>query len=130
ESPFYEIYVRAHDGGVPEMEGHCVLQVEVEDTNDNPPVVLLTSLPHPEKKKTVVGLFNTRDRDSGANGDVSLEISPDVPFAIRSLQNHFSLVTRESLDRESTPQYILELIAQDGGSPALTTTLTLLLNVS
>ncbi|NXX97255.1 PCDGM protein, partial [Centropus bengalensis] len=26
ESPFYEIYVRAHDGGVPEMEGHCVLQ--------------------------------------------------------------------------------------------------------
>ncbi|KAM8798895.1 uncharacterized protein ACNFOS_007602 [Eudromia elegans] len=134
ESPFYEIHVRAHDGGVPEMEGHCVLQVEVEDANDNPPEVLLTSLlnPLPEDTppETVVGLFNVRDRDSGANGDVSLEISPDVPFAVRSLQNHYSLVTRESLDRETTPQYAVELIARDGGSPALTTRLTLLLNIS
>ncbi|NXY51714.1 PCDGM protein, partial [Ceuthmochares aereus] len=134
ESPFYEIHVRAHDGGVPEMEGHCVLQVEVEDANDNPPEVLLTSLlnPVPEDTppETVVGLFNVRDRDSGANGDVSLEISPDVPFAVRSLQNHFSLVTWESLDRESISQYRVELIARDGGSPALTTTLTLLLNIS
>ncbi|KAF4803669.1 hypothetical protein TURU_014137 [Turdus rufiventris] len=134
ESRFYEIYVRAHDGGVPEMEGNCVLQVQVEDANDNPPEVLLTSLlnPVPEDTppETVVGLFNVRDRDSGANGDVSLEISPDVPFAIRSLQNHFSLVTHKSLDRESTSQYAVELIAQDGGSPALTTTLTLLLNIS
>ncbi|NXO03971.1 PCDGM protein, partial [Rhinopomastus cyanomelas] len=134
ESPFYEIYVRARDGGVPEMEGHCVLQVEVKDTNDNAPEVLLTSLLNPVLEDippgTVVGLFNVRDRDSGANGDVSLEISQDVPFAIRSLQNHFSLVTRESLDRETISQYVVELIAQDGGSPALTSTLTLLLNVS
>ncbi|NWZ42550.1 PCDGM protein, partial [Brachypodius atriceps] len=134
ESRFYEIYVRAHDGGVPELEGNCVLQVQVEDANDNPPEVLLTSLlnPVPEDTppETVVGLFNVRDRDSGANGDVILEISPDVPFAIRSLQNHFSLVTQKSLDRESTSQYAVELIAQDGGSPALTTTLTLLLNIS
>uniref|UniRef100_A0A803YQP4 Protocadherin gamma subfamily C, 5 n=1 Tax=Meleagris gallopavo TaxID=9103 RepID=A0A803YQP4_MELGA len=134
ESPFYEIHVRARDRGVPEMEGHCVLQVEVEDANDNPPEVLLTSLlnPVPEDTppETVVGLFNVRDRDSGANGDVSLEISPSVPFAVRSLQNHFSLVTRQSLDRETTSQYVVQLIAQDGGSPALTTSLTLLLNVS
>ncbi|NXD30382.1 PCDGM protein, partial [Spelaeornis formosus] len=134
ESRFYEIYVRAHDGGVPEMEGNCVLQVQVEDANDNPPEVLLTSLlnPVPEDTppETVVGLFNVRDRDSGANGDVSLEISPDVPFVIRSLQNHFSLVTQKSLDRESTSQYTVVLIAKDGGSPALTTTLTLLLNIS
>ncbi|NXM40720.1 PCDGM protein, partial [Gymnorhina tibicen] len=123
ESRFYEIYVRAHDGGVPEMEGNCVLQVQVEDANDNPPEVLLTSLlnPVPEDTppETVVGLFNVRDRDSGANGDVSLEISPDVPFAIRSLQNHFSLVTQKSLDRESTSQafHYLVLTAEDGGSP-------------
>ncbi|XP_010220585.1 PREDICTED: protocadherin gamma-C5-like [Tinamus guttatus] len=134
ESPFYEIHVRARDGGMPEMEGHCVLQVEVEDANDNPPEVLLTSLlnPLPEDTppETVVGLFNVRDRDSGANGEVSLAISPNVPFAVRSLQNHYSLVTRESLDRETTPQYAVELVARDGGSPALTTRLTLLLNIS
>ncbi|KAM9373389.1 protocadherin gamma-C5-like isoform 1-T1 [Phaethornis superciliosus] len=134
ESPFYEIYVRAHDGGVPEMEGHCVLRVEVEDANDNPPEVLLTSLLNPVPEDTppgtVVGLLNVRDRDSGANGDVSLEIAPNVPFTIKSLQNHFSLVTQGNLDRESTSRYVVELIAQDGGSPALTTTLTLLLNIS
>ncbi|NXC51410.1 PCDGM protein, partial [Penelope pileata] len=133
-SPFYEIHIQARDGGVPEMEGQCMLRVEVEDANDNPPEVLLTSLlnPVPEDTppETVVGLFSVRDRDSGANGDVSLELSPNVPFSIRSLQNHFSLVTQQSLDRESTSQYVVQLTAQDGGSPALSTSLTLLLNVS
>uniref|UniRef100_A0A8B9SLD5 Cadherin domain-containing protein n=1 Tax=Anas platyrhynchos TaxID=8839 RepID=A0A8B9SLD5_ANAPL len=78
----------------------------------------------------VVGGGCQRQPPGGANGVVSLEISPNVPFAIRSLQNHYSLVTREYLDRESTLQYTVDLTAQDGGSPALTTRLTLLLNIS
>ncbi|CAM5170960.1 unnamed protein product [Natator depressus] len=134
EAGFYEIHLRARDRGVPEMEGHCVLQVEVEDVNDNSPEVLLTSLvnPVPENTplETVVGLFNVRDRDSGANGEVSLGIASNLPFKIKSFENHYALITRDKLDRESVSQYTIELTARDAGSPSLTTETTILLNIS
>ncbi|CAM4709472.1 unnamed protein product [Lepidochelys kempii] len=134
EAGFYEIHLRARDRGFPEMEGHCVLQVEVEDVNDNSPEVLLTSLvnPVPENTplETVVGLFNVRDRDSGANGEVSLGIGSNLPFKIKSFENHYALITRDKLDRESVSQYTIELTARDEGSPSLTTETTILLNIS
>ncbi|XP_019361542.1 PREDICTED: protocadherin gamma-C5-like [Gavialis gangeticus] len=134
ETGFYEIHIKAKDKGVPEMEGHCVVQVEVEDANDNSPEVLMTSLvnPVPENTplETVVGLLNVQDRDSGVNGEVSLEIPPSLPFRIKSFDNHYSLITRESLDREKIAQYTIELTARDAGSPALTTKITILLNIS
>ncbi|XP_029797964.1 protocadherin gamma-C5 isoform X12 [Suricata suricatta] len=37
ESSFYEIHARARDQGQPAMEGHCMIQVDVEDVNDNAP---------------------------------------------------------------------------------------------
>ncbi|XP_025049715.1 protocadherin gamma-C5-like isoform X2 [Alligator sinensis] len=134
ETGFYEIHIKAKDKGVPEMEGHCVVQVEVEDANDNSPEVLMTSLvnPVPENTplETVVGLLNVQDRDSGVNGEVSLEIPPSLPFRIKSFDNHYSLITRESLDREKIAQYTIDLTARDAGSPALTTKITILLNIS
>uniref|UniRef100_A0A8C8SB53 Cadherin domain-containing protein n=1 Tax=Pelusios castaneus TaxID=367368 RepID=A0A8C8SB53_9SAUR len=134
DSGFYEIHVRARDRGVPEMEAHCVLQVEVEDVNDNAPELLLTSLvnPVPENTplETVVGLFNVRDRDSGLNGAVSLGVSPDLPFQIKSFQNHYALITRETLDRERVSRYLVQLTARDAGSPSLTTETTVWLNIS
>ncbi|XP_057397570.1 protocadherin gamma-C5 isoform X24 [Balaenoptera acutorostrata] len=39
ESSFYEIHARARDQGQPAMEGHCVIQVDVGDANDNAPEV-------------------------------------------------------------------------------------------
>lgn len=134
DSRSYELHIRARDKGVPQMEGHCVVQVEVKDENDNPPEVLLTSLvnPVPENTslETVVGLFSVRDQDSGANGEVSLEIPPDLPFQIKSFENHYSLITREKLDRESVSQYTIKLTARDSGSPPLSTDVTILLNIS
>uniref|UniRef100_A0ABM5GA00 Protocadherin gamma-C5-like isoform X31 n=1 Tax=Pogona vitticeps TaxID=103695 RepID=A0ABM5GA00_9SAUR len=134
ESHFYELHVRARDNGIPQLEGHCVIQVEVEDENDHPPEVLLTSLvnPVPENTplETVVGLFNVRDQDSGVNGKVSLQISPNLPFKIKSFENHYSLITSEKLDRETVSQYTVKLTAHDSGSPPLTTDVTVVVNIS
>ncbi|XP_042319254.1 protocadherin gamma-C5-like isoform X3 [Sceloporus undulatus] len=134
ESHFYELHVRARDKGIPQMEGHCVIQVEIEDENDHAPEVLLTSLVNPVPENTpldtVVGLFNVRDQDSGANGKVSLQISPNLPFKIKSFENHYSLITHEKLDRETVSQYTIRLTAKDSGSPPLTTDVTVLLNIS
>ncbi|XP_067588119.1 protocadherin gamma-C5 isoform X1 [Pseudorca crassidens] len=134
ESSFYEIHARARDQGQPAMEGHCVIQVDVADANDNAPEVLLASLVNPVLESTpvgiVVGLFNVRDRDSGRNGEVSLDISSGLPFQIKPSENHYSLLTSQPLDREATSHYIIELLARDGGSPPLHAHLTVRLNIS
>lgn len=134
ESSFYEIHARARDQGQPAMEGHCVIQVDVGDVNDNAPEVLLASLANPVLESTpvgtVVGLFNVRDRDSGRNGEVSLDISPDLPFQIKPSENHYSLLTSQPLDREATSHYTIKLLASDAGSPPLHKHLTIRLNIS
>uniref|UniRef100_A0A8C5SVD7 Protocadherin gamma subfamily C, 5 n=1 Tax=Laticauda laticaudata TaxID=8630 RepID=A0A8C5SVD7_LATLA len=134
ESQFYELHIRARDKGIPQMEGHCVIQIEVEDENDHFPDILLTSLVNPLPEniplETVVGLFSVRDQDSGVNGKVSLQIPMSLPFKIKSFENHFSLITHERLDRETVSQYIIKLTAQDSGIPPLSRDLTILLNIS
>ncbi|XP_031753905.1 protocadherin gamma subfamily A, 11 isoform X29 [Xenopus tropicalis] len=134
ESSFYEIHIRARDKGIPVMEGHCVIQVEIEDSNDNAPEIFVTSLENsvPENTPfgTVVGLFNIIDRDSGKNGEVQLELSAELPFKFISLENHFSLITNAALDRETMPQYNIHFIASDLGVPPMFTEKTLVLNIS
>ncbi|XP_069510240.1 protocadherin gamma-C5-like isoform X3 [Ambystoma mexicanum] len=133
ESDVYEMHVRARDRGVPEMDGRCVVHVDVEDVNDNAPELLLTSLaasvPENTPVGTAVGVFRVRDRDSGKNGQVHLEITPPS-FKIKSLGNHYSLVTGEALDRESLSQYTIELLVTDLGVPPLRTQKTIVLNIS
>ncbi|MEE6478631.1 hypothetical protein FKM82_011906 [Ascaphus truei] len=134
ESNFYELSIRAKDKGVPALVGRCLLQVEVEDANDNPPEIIFTSMinevPENTALGTVVGFLSVRDRDSGKNGDVKLQLSKNLPFEFKPFKNHYSLVTNGFLDREKVPQYIIELIATDLGSPPLHTQTTIILNVS
>ncbi|NP_001072371.1 protocadherin gamma subfamily A, 11 [Xenopus tropicalis] len=131
---FYELFVKAVDGGTPRQEGRCLIQVEVEDINDNSPEIIFTSnaneVPEDAPIGTVVGFITVRDKDSGKNGDVQLGVSPDLPFKIQPFKNRYSLVTSEHLDREKTPQYTIQLTASDLGSPALSNQTVILLNVS
>ncbi|XP_058646313.1 protocadherin gamma-C5-like isoform X49 [Onychostoma macrolepis] len=123
-TPMYNIEIRARDRGVPEMEGHCTVKIEVSDINDNPPQILLTSKPSPVREDapsgTVVALISARDIDSGDNGKVSLQTQPDLPFILKpSFSNEYSLVTNGVLDRETFPEYNVEITAFDSGSPHL-----------
>uniref|UniRef100_A0A8C9QYQ0 Protocadherin 1 gamma 31 n=2 Tax=Scleropages formosus TaxID=113540 RepID=A0A8C9QYQ0_SCLFO len=126
----YRIEVVATDKGSPEMEGHCSVQVEIVDVNDNPPEVVLTSSPSPVREDapigTVVALISARDLDSGDNGKVSLQIPLEYPFALKpSVPGHYALVTNGMLDRESFPEYNIEVTATDAGSPPLTSKKTI-----
>ncbi|KTF83268.1 hypothetical protein cypCar_00033066 [Cyprinus carpio] len=71
-TPIYNIEISAKDRGVPEMEGHCMVEIEVSDINDNTPQIVLTSKPSPVREDapsgTVVALISARDIDSGDNG--------------------------------------------------------------
>eukprot|EP00079_Xenopus_tropicalis_P015494 XP_004913217.1 PREDICTED: protocadherin gamma-C5-like [Xenopus tropicalis] len=134
ESKFHELSVLAKDKGFPELEGRCVLHVEVEDINDNAPEIILTSMstsvPENATLDTAVAFFTVRDRDSGKNGEVKLEVSQGIPFRIKPLNNHYSLVTDGILDREKISKYTIQLTATDLGFPALQTQTTITLHVS
>ncbi|KAK2544733.1 hypothetical protein Q9966_001760 [Columba livia] len=119
-----ELQIEARDKGTPPLSGHCIMELEVLDVNDNAPEVWVTSLsvPVPEDASvgTVVALLSVSDRDSGANGRVRCAVWPAAPFGLVStFAGSYSLVLREALDRERVSEYEVEVRAEDGGSPSL-----------
>ncbi|XP_073685639.1 protocadherin gamma-C5-like isoform X36 [Garra rufa] len=125
----YTFDVCAKDKGNPELEGQSSVQIDIIDENDNPPEIILTSLPSPVPENatmgTVVALINVKDLDSGNNGKVELIVSPDVPFKLKpSFDNHYSLITDSTLDREVHSEYNVEILAMDSGVPPLKTVKT------
>ncbi|XP_006273479.2 protocadherin-10 [Alligator mississippiensis] len=131
----HELYVQAKDRGPAAVAVHCRVLVRLLDVNDNAPEVSLTSVSAPVLEDappgTVIAVISVLDRDSGANGLVSCELSPDVPFRLQaSFRNYYALVTTEPLDREAVAEYNISITARDGGSPALLTRKTLTVQVS
>ncbi|XP_077166932.1 protocadherin beta-16-like isoform X18 [Paroedura picta] len=125
EERSFEISIKATDGGG--LSDYCKVMVEVEDRNDNTPEVMLTSLtsplPEDSPQDTVVALFSVTDQDSGENGRTSCTIETNLPFTlIASENNYYQLVTQQPLDREGVPEYNITITATDWGSPRLTST--------
>ncbi|KAM9693541.1 protocadherin alpha-11-like [Trichechus inunguis] len=124
ENKFYEIAVQATDKGNPPMAGHCIVWVEILDANDNAPEITMTSLSllvrEDAQPSTVIALISVSDRDSGANGQVACSLTPHIPFKLVStFENYYSVVLDSVLDRESVSTYALVVTARDGGSPSL-----------
>ncbi|KAB1281157.1 Protocadherin alpha-4 [Camelus dromedarius] len=135
ESKSYEILVEGIDKGQPPLSGHCTVMVEIEDTNDNVPVMEFKSLSLPIREDaplgTVIALISVSDLDSSINGQVSCTLSPHVPFKLVStFKNYYSLVLDRTLDRESMANYVMVVIAQDRGSPSLSATASVSVDVS
>ncbi|XP_071314678.1 protocadherin gamma-C5-like [Trachinotus anak] len=126
----YEIDISAKDKGIPRMEGHCTVHVEVLDVNDNAPEIILTSHPKPVREDspngTVVALLSARDLDSGDNGKVTLQLIKKSQFALKpSFSQNYALVTSGILDRENVSEYNIEITATDSGSPPLSSKKTI-----
>ncbi|KAM4732833.1 protocadherin gamma-C5-like [Anableps anableps] len=130
-----EISITAKDKGVPEMEGHCRVQIVVIDVNDNMPEIMLTSKPSPVRedspKGTVVALIRARDLDSGNNGNVALKLAHGSPFSLKaSFSNNYALITAGVLDREKNAEYNVEITATDSGSPPLSSKKTIHVSIT
>ncbi|XP_073477071.1 protocadherin gamma-C5-like isoform X7 [Aquarana catesbeiana] len=134
ELHFHELSIKAEDKGLPRLIGNCLVQVEIEDVNDNAPEMsfssLMNEIPENIPLGTTVGIINVEDRDSGKNGEIQLDMSPNLPFRISTVKNHYTLVTDGNLDREKIAQYTIELTASDLGSPALSAKMTVILRAS
>ncbi|XP_031427741.1 protocadherin gamma-C5-like isoform X28 [Clupea harengus] len=134
ERKSYTFDVSAKDKGHPQLQGDSSVHIDILDENDNAPDIILTSLPTPVKENapigTVVALINVKDLDSNANGKVSLSLPTKCPFKLNSsFDNHYSLITNSLLDRENNPEWSVEMLASDSGSPSLTTRKTIKVKV-
>ncbi|KAM4554633.1 protocadherin alpha-5-like isoform 14-T14 [Odontesthes bonariensis] len=128
EKQVYEIKVLAADKGAVSLSTHCNVVVRVEDVNDNNPEIDITSLssriPEDAPPGTVVALMGVTDLDSGVNGQVVCSVPRDLPFDLKPSPDgqSYSLVTKDYLDKETRHMYNITITAKDLGSPALSST--------
>ncbi|XP_061786133.1 protocadherin beta-15-like [Nerophis lumbriciformis] len=133
EGSTHEVYVEAKDGYGLSSETKVV--ININDVNDNAPVINLKSLSNPVPENvspgTEVGIINVQDRDSEKNGQVRCSLQQNVPFKlVPSIKNYYSLVTVGQLDRELVSDYNITISATDEGSPPLSSSKSLLLSVA
>ncbi|XP_075066014.1 protocadherin alpha-2-like isoform X4 [Mixophyes fleayi] len=131
----FEIQVDAIDNGDLQMVGHCKVLVTVVDVNDNPPEMTVTSLsvpvPEDSPQGTTVAIISVHDKDSGLNGKVVCYISEHTPFKINpAFTGDFSLTVNGQLDRETKSEYEVVITARDEGSPSLSVSKTLKVDIS
>ncbi|XP_068554809.1 protocadherin alpha-2-like [Anas acuta] len=114
------------------------VEVEVTDINDNAPLfpaaMVNLSLPENSPPGSRFPLEGASDADIGANAQLSYTLSPSEHFALdvkssdENMKSLFLVLTK-GLDRESMPEHRLVLTATDGGRPALTGTVELVVSV-
>ncbi|OCT87895.1 hypothetical protein XELAEV_18021598mg [Xenopus laevis] len=135
KSNTYEVLIDAFDNGEPLLTGHCQLLVTVVDLNDNAPEMSVTSLslpvPEDSNQGTIVAIIRVRDRDSGDNGKVNCYSSVPTIFKVYpAFSGDFSLVVNAPLDRENKSEYQVMITAKDEGSPSLSASITINVEVS
>ncbi|XP_028271940.1 protocadherin alpha-3-like isoform X10 [Parambassis ranga] len=135
ESRAYEIRVQARDKGTPPRSAHSKILVEVIDVNDNAPEILVSSLMSPVKEDAVIGtavaMVTITDEDGDKNGLTNCKIKDWVPFNLKSnYRNYYSLLVDGPLDRETVSQYNVSIVATDEGTPSLSSTSLIVIQVS
>ena len=130
---FFEIHIVATDMGTPMLSSSAILSISVEDINDNPPVfnpiTYSTSLSELVPIGTSVTTVFASDQDIGANSDISFYIlsGSEGNFEIDLVSG--LIKTTGSLDRETTDNYNLIIVAYDSGSPIMTGTANVIINI-
>ncbi|XP_056136715.1 protocadherin-18a isoform X2 [Lampris incognitus] len=129
----YDIDVQAQDMGPNSMPAHCKILVKVVDVNDNKPDISINLMSSQGKEDaayiseaspldTFVALVRVEDLDSGLNGEVVCKLHGQGFFKLqRTYENNYMILTNVSLDREKRSEFSLTVVAEDRGTPSLST---------
>lgn len=128
----YELDVQAQDLGPNSIPGLCKIVVKVVDVNDNKPEINI-NLMTPGKEEvayisegapvdTFIALVRVDDSDAGLRGEVVCRLHGHGHFRLqKTYEKNYMILTNISLDREKRSEYSLTVIAEDRGSPSLST---------
>ncbi|XP_076148218.1 protocadherin-18b [Alosa pseudoharengus] len=128
----YEIDVQAQDMGPNSIPGHCKIIITVVDVNDNKPKININLMTQGKEAvayiseaaplDTFIALVRVDDSDSGLNGEVVCRLHGHGHFKLQKThEKNYMILTNVSLDREKRSEYSLTVIAEDRGSPSLST---------
>ncbi|XP_069749523.1 protocadherin-20-like isoform X2 [Narcine bancroftii] len=111
------------------------VKIVILDVNDNTPYfeeeVLELSIPEDAVVGTsfAIDYYFATDKDAGENGIQNYHLqSNENVFGLKD-EGTRSIVVLQSLDRETKNLYEMKIMAVDGGTPPLTGTATLLINI-
>ncbi|XP_042620471.1 protocadherin gamma-A11-like [Cyprinus carpio] len=128
----YQFNIQARDQGG--LSDSCKVIIDLTDINDNKPAISIVSMSNSiseqSRPSTVVAMLNVNDLDSGLNGQVHCYINDNIPFVIASSSSFFSLQTEQELDREREAEYNISVICTDEGVPALSSKVSLRVQIS
>ncbi|XP_028816666.1 protocadherin-18b isoform X2 [Denticeps clupeoides] len=128
----YEIDVQAQDLGPNSIPGHCKIIIKVVDVNDNKPKININLMTQGKEEvayiseaapvDTFIALVRVDDIDSGLNGEVVCRLHGHGHFRLQKThEKNYMILTNVTLDREKRSEYSLTVIAEDRGSPSLST---------
>ena len=129
----YVLTVEVTDGGTPQLSSSAAVSIIVTDTNDQSPVfdrqLYNATLPEDTAIETTFLTVSASDADIGTNSDVTFFLlEPSTQFAVHPETGSVTLLA--SLDFRVQQLYMLTLTAVDGGTPALTGSATLQIEVA
>ncbi|XP_037908128.1 fat-like cadherin-related tumor suppressor homolog isoform X10 [Hermetia illucens] len=137
----YELRLRATDGGgdpklgKTALHSDAIVRVTVDDINDNAPEFTLSDynfrVREDVPKGTVVAIVSATDLDVGPGGDVLYSLSEDgVDEKIFKIDKYSGTIrTQKFLDYEERQVHSLTVRAVDRGTPALSSEVTVIIDV-
>ncbi|KAJ7326875.1 hypothetical protein JRQ81_016634 [Phrynocephalus forsythii] len=131
---YYNLTVVAFDGGTPALSTTQSLTITLLDINDETPVftkaVYEASICENKLPGEVVLKVGATDKDSGINSLLHYEILPGPGSELFEINSDTGEITTViSLDRENQEIHTLKVLVQDGGSPVLFSTASVVFQV-
>ena len=132
-SPSFTLDVQVTDAGAPGLTDTATITINLTDLNEVP-VLNDQAFPINENSGngTVVGNIVAADLDAGLNGNLTFNLTGGTGFTAFAVDTagQITVVDATQLDFETTPSFALDVVVTDGGTPALTDTATITVNLN
>lgn len=135
-NPSFTLQIKVADGGSPSLSTTQSVTINVGDVNQAPTITVGQVFSTAENRASgaVVGTVVASDLDSTApNNSLTYSITSGNTgnaFAINSTTGQITINTASAVNFEANSQYTLAIKVTDGGSPALSATGTVRINVT
>ena len=127
----FSVTVTASDHGSLSQSTSLTFTIIVTDVNEPPSFtadIFSTAVSESILSGTIVTRIIAIDPDDGSNAILSYSLVPEIFFTINTTSGDVILINE--LDRESQDRFNITVFAKDGGSPSLTATVFLIIDVS
>ncbi|KAH0618151.1 hypothetical protein JD844_017137 [Phrynosoma platyrhinos] len=134
-TPEYNVMITATDKGTPPLSTHKIISLQISDINDNAPAFEkpFYSIHVPENNPSGASIFSIKasDPDAGKNAKITYSILSsniqELPISsyISINSETGTIYAQRSFDYEQFREFQLQVKAQDGGSPPLSSNATL-----